>query len=123
MNIFKDKMGVELNQCEYITALDNIVSFHDGYCTFHVAKSSYGINTQIICFFISIYKEDNIHSRVLFLNIIHYLLQINVTVEIVVYDYESFATDTTLGILRYKYTGPMVQNKSITTLPGRKQLE
>ena len=50
MNIFKDKMGVELNQCEYITALDNIVSFHDGYCTFHVAKSSYGINTQIIVF-------------------------------------------------------------------------
>ena len=112
-------MGFELIQCENITALDKIVSFHDEYFTFHVAKSSYCINIQIIFRL----QEENIHSRVLFLNIIHYLLQINVTVEIVVYDYESFATDTTLGILRYKYTGPMVQNKSITTLPGRKQLE
>lgn len=49
--------------------------------------------------------------------------QINVTVEIVVYDYEPLHSDTTLGILQYNYIGPKVQNKSITTLPGRKQLE
>lgn len=49
--------------------------------------------------------------------------QINVTVAIVVYDYESLHSDTTLGILQYNYIGPKDQNKSITTLPGRKQLE
>lgn len=49
--------------------------------------------------------------------------QINVTVEVVVYDYESFKSDTTLGILQYRYIGQKVQNKSITTLPGSKQLE
>lgn len=49
--------------------------------------------------------------------------QINVTVEVVVYDYESFESDTTLGILQYRYIGQKVQNKSITTLPGSKQLE
>lgn len=40
-----------------------------------------------------------------------------------VYDYELVVTDTTLGILQYTYVGPLVQNKSITTLPGRKQIE
>lgn len=49
--------------------------------------------------------------------------QLNVTLEIVVYDHESLESDTTLGILQYNYIGPKVQNKSITTLPGRKQLE
>lgn len=49
--------------------------------------------------------------------------QINVTVEIVVYNYESLESDTTLGILQYRYIGQKVQNKSITTLPGSKQLE
>lgn len=50
-------------------------------------------------------------------------LQINVILEIIVYDHESLESDTTLGILQYNYIGPKVQNKSITTLPGRKQLE
>lgn len=49
--------------------------------------------------------------------------QVNVTVEIVVYDYESLESDTTLGILQYRYIGQKVQNKSITTLPGSKQIE
>lgn len=49
--------------------------------------------------------------------------QINVTVEVVVYDFESLESDTTLGILQYRYIGQKIQNKSITTLPGSKQLE
>lgn len=49
--------------------------------------------------------------------------QINVTVEVVAYDYESVGSDTTLGILQYRYMGQKIQNKSITTLPGSKQLE
>lgn len=43
--------------------------------------------------------------------------------EVVAYDYESVGSDTTLGILQYRYMGQKIQNKSITTLPGSKQLE
>lgn len=43
--------------------------------------------------------------------------------EVVAYDYDSVGSDTTLGILQYRYMGQKIQNKSITTLPGSKQLE
>lgn len=55
-----------------------------------------------------------------FVKNIFIILQINVIVEIVVYDYEFFYFDIMFGILQYNYIGLKVQNKLIIILLGRK---
>lgn len=82
-------------------------------------KANHFLTLRFIKYFLNWCKKLSTY----FVNNIFIILQINVTVEIVVYDYEAFHSGTTLGILQYNYIGPKVQNKSITTLPGRKQLE